>query len=239
MTDFLFLLPRKGVIILGGEWDKDERHLLWLVVCLLKIAPASLGWQLYACKFTNCCREVTLHDASALSQLLFLDIALVFSWKSVSLKTGAPAAPVLAAVCHRQAAPGDWRGSARLTGTTTGAAERLPTSACWNMRAPGSKTSREKKEVIHSWGLQRTSATTEDDSNALDVQQNQQKCNRPHAISRHVEASLVLYVFYPKQNNLPNFSISFHHVFFHDSQRSCSMADLAGLLLITLDTWLF
>lgn len=77
--------------------------------------------------------------------MLTLDMC-VLSWRSVCLKTRAPSAPVPAAACRWQAvALGDWRGSTRLTGTTTGAAGRLPTSAYWNMRAPGFKGSGEKR----------------------------------------------------------------------------------------------
>lgn len=77
-----------------------------------------------------------------LSSSLTLNGAL--SWRSACSRTAARAAPAPAA-CHQwAAAPGDWRASTRLTGTTTGAAGLLPTSACWNMRAPGSE-----------WGLKR------------------------------------------------------------------------------------
>lgn len=76
--------------------------------------------------------------------VLTLDLC-VLSWRSVCLKTRTPSAPVPAAACPWQAAAlGDWRGSTRLTGTTTGAAGHLPTSACWNMRAPGFKGSRDE-----------------------------------------------------------------------------------------------
>lgn len=76
---------------------------------------------------------------------MILDIHQIFSLRSACLKTGARAAPVPAAPCRRAAALGDWRGSTRLMDTTTGAAAHLPTSACWNMRAPGSRTSGKKK----------------------------------------------------------------------------------------------
>lgn len=78
---------------------------------------------------------------------LFLDIHRVLSWRSVCLRTGAQTTPVPAAACHHAAVLDDWRGSARLTGTTTGAAGRLPIFACWNMRAPGSRTNGGKKKA--------------------------------------------------------------------------------------------
>lgn len=55
---------------------------------------------------------------------------ILSSWRSACSRTEPLAAPAPAACRQREAALGDWRGSARLTGTTTGAAGRLPTSAC-------------------------------------------------------------------------------------------------------------